>query len=357
METLFQEPFFLCVTVFGTGLATVYILFKLTTSKAVKRKRSRRLFFVSMYVAFLAVTIWPVLCAMFLFVKHEYLLGTIPLLYALPYCLGVAIIMRPLIRFKHFADANGIDAAKARAEAFTERIRREAPTEEQYADAKGAVWRLAYKVLIKIHLIFIFPTLFLKIALGYRFGARVAWWPDFERASFVLFTSLSYLVAGAGHPAAALAISLCLFLLQLSDVVSRFETRKGVLKILSYSKYQIGLSDIVFAAVIMAGSFGCIHYCLSLLKPSAYSRPLTAIDGLYFSVITFATVGYGDIYPSSAVSKLACMAEIVSGCLVLLFGVNLAMMVWFQKFTDTRMDSDRAFPATNEITPPESKSL
>jgi voltage-gated potassium channel Kch len=132
-----------------------------------------------------------------------------------------------------------------------------------------------------------------------------------------------------------LAISSYLLLLKLSDVIFRFETRNGVLRLLSYAKHQVGLSAIIFAATIIVASFGCIHYSISLLNPSSYSRPLTAIDGVYFSVTTFATVGYGDIYPPSPLTKLICVGEIISGCLVLVFGVNVAMTVWLQKFGAT----------------------
>jgi hypothetical protein len=109
----------------------------------------------------------------------------------------------------------------------------------------------------------------------------------------------------------------------------------------------------VFAAAIMASSFGCIHYSISVLDPSAYSRPLSVIDGLYFSVTTFATVGYGDIHPSTDASKLVCIAEIACGCLVLLFGVNLAMMVWFQKFADGRTDPAAKAVASHPSAPEE----
>jgi hypothetical protein len=108
---------------------------------------------------------------------------------------------------------------------------------------------------------------------------------------------------------------------------------------LSYAKHQVGLSAIIFAALTMAASGGCIHYCISLLNPAAYSQPLT-IDGLYFSVTSFATVGFGDIHPCTALAKLVCIGEIVSGCLVLVFGANLALTVWIQKFTDARASSD-----------------
>jgi len=31
-------------------------------------------------------------------------------------------------------------------------------------------------------------------------------------------------------------------------------------------------------------------------------------------------------------AKLICVGEIITGCLLLVFGVNLAMRVWVQKF-------------------------
>jgi hypothetical protein len=297
-----------------------------------------RLLLYSAVAIILALALSPIFATIVLFKQREFLLGLLPLLYAFPYYLGVAVVIRPLIKLLGVARTNGIEAAKSRVTSWQEQIQRKAPTDEQYAEAKGALWRVASRVLMCLYGIFILPTLFLKIALGTRLGGLVAWWPDFDSVSFILFATLSYLVAGAHHPAVALAISCYLFLLKLFDVISRFETHHGVLRVLSYPKHQVGLSAIIFAALIMVASCGCIHYCISLLRPSAYSQSLTAIDGLYFSVTTFATVGYGDIYPRTALSKLACIGEIVSGCLVLVFGVNLAMAVWFQKFTDAKAD-------------------
>ena len=83
----------------------------------------------------------------------------------------------------------------------------------------------------------------------------------------------------------------------------------------------------------------------------AYSQTLSAIGGLYFSVTTFATVGYGDvgygdvgygdvgygdIFPRIALTKLMCVGEILTGSLTLIFGVNLAMTVWIQKFSGSK---------------------
>jgi hypothetical protein len=179
---------------------------------------------------------------------------------------------------------------------------------------------------------------------------------DFDTPFFALSTLVAYLVASAHHPVVALILSANLFLLKLYEVTSPFDSRSGVLRLLLQDKRHPRLSDIAFAAAIMASSFGCIHYCISILNPSAYSRPLNAIDGLYFSVITFATVGYGDIYPTTDLSKLACIGEIASGCLVLLFGVNLAMMVWFQKVADspaggTDRSAANGQPTKNESEP------
>ncbi len=51
-------------------------------------------------------------------------------------------------------------------------------------------------------------------------------------------------------------------------------------------------------------------------------RDLTFAEGLYFSIVTFATVGYGDIHPVSGAVRLVCGVEIVMGVLLLLFGFS-----------------------------------
>lgn len=51
-------------------------------------------------------------------------------------------------------------------------------------------------------------------------------------------------------------------------------------------------------------------------------RAITFPEGLYFSLVTFATVGYGDIHPVSGAVRLVCGIEIIMGVLLLLFGFS-----------------------------------
>lgn len=67
---------------------------------------------------------------------------------------------------------------------------------------------------------------------------------------------------------------------------------------------------LLFFAVV---SFGCGYVCLSNASASSFNRPLGWFDGLYFSVVTVATVGYGDITPVSRIAKVAVVAEISFG--------------------------------------------
>lgn len=344
----YREPLFVLVVAWIFGLIVLFVVSELVMPGVVRGPRLRRILGYSAVALALVLSIWPILSAVVMLMRHEYLLGLLPLLYGFPYCLGLAFLARPLIRLVKLYRTCGLDAVKARLESWGEMKRRNAPTDEQYADSQDTAWRQISKVFTHLSLVFILPTVFLKIALG-TVGAPVSWWPDFEPASFFVYTLLSYIVARARHPAVALAISTYLFLLKLYEVVSRFETQDGVLRILSYKKHQVRLSAIIFAALIMVGCCGCIHYCISLLNPSAYSRPLSTIDSLYFSVTTFATVGYGDIYPRTDLAKLVCIGEIISGCLVLVFGVNLAMTVWFQKFADAKAGPAEVSTAAKQL--------
>jgi voltage-gated potassium channel len=58
-----------------------------------------------------------------------------------------------------------------------------------------------------------------------------------------------------------------------------------------------------------------------------HTRPasLTFGEAMYFSVITLATVGYGDITPQAPLVRGLATLEVVAGLLLLLFGFGEIM--------------------------------
>ena len=58
----------------------------------------------------------------------------------------------------------------------------------------------------------------------------------------------------------------------------------------------------VFFGVVLVGTLSFMHV-----------ESLTALDALYFSVVTVTTVGYGDIHPVTPLGKLLAMGLILSG--------------------------------------------
>ena len=56
--------------------------------------------------------------------------------------------------------------------------------------------------------------------------------------------------------------------------------------------------------------FGIAFVYLSNINVDAFGKTVSFVDGIYFSVVTAATVGYGDIVPRSDAAKVLTMAEI-----------------------------------------------
>lgn len=54
-------------------------------------------------------------------------------------------------------------------------------------------------------------------------------------------------------------------------------------------------------------------------------RDITYAESLYFSIVTMATVGYGDITPITDIARLVAAVEVVLGVLLLLFGFSEIM--------------------------------
>jgi len=63
--------------------------------------------------------------------------------------------------------------------------------------------------------------------------------------------------------------------------------------------------------------FARAYLTVSLADPDAFSRPLTRVDALYFTVSTFVTVGFGDIVATSQSMRVAVTAQMMLDLLIL----------------------------------------
>jgi voltage-gated potassium channel Kch len=77
--------------------------------------------------------------------------------------------------------------------------------------------------------------------------------------------------------------------------------------------------------------FAATYVTIDGQQSGAFTEPLTRTDGLYFTVTTFATVGYGDISPVTELARVAVTVQMVVGIIavgliakVVLGAVNLA---------------------------------
>jgi uncharacterized membrane protein len=84
--------------------------------------------------------------------------------------------------------------------------------------------------------------------------------------------------------------------------------------------------DSIFATVaaylLLALLFAQLYLCLVTWDPASFSLPVDAVDRpdrllqsdmTYFSLVTLATVGYGDILPATPTARMLAMFEAVVG--------------------------------------------
>lgn len=72
--------------------------------------------------------------------------------------------------------------------------------------------------------------------------------------------------------------------------------------------------------VIAVYGFGIAYVFVSRLHANSFNvGSLDLISGIYFSAVTIATVGYGDIVPTASTTKLMVIGEILVGLLYAVF--------------------------------------
>jgi Ion channel len=59
--------------------------------------------------------------------------------------------------------------------------------------------------------------------------------------------------------------------------------------------------------------FGIAYFYLSRADGGHFNQSIGAFDAVYFSFVTIATVGYGDIHPLSSLAKSMVISEIIFG--------------------------------------------
>ncbi|MEU6066964.1 MULTISPECIES: potassium channel family protein [Streptomyces] len=70
--------------------------------------------------------------------------------------------------------------------------------------------------------------------------------------------------------------------------------------------------------------FASAYYVVDGTSPGSFTEPLTKTDALYFTLTTFATVGYGDITAVSQVGRVMTMVQMTCG--LLLAGVAVRIL-------------------------------
>lgn len=94
------------------------------------------------------------------------------------------------------------------------------------------------------------------------------------------------------------------------------------------------IAALLITVPLLLTLFGTVYYLMSHADPGNFSEPLTRLDALYFTVTTFATVGFGDITASSQVARAAVTLQMVVG--IILVGLIARVVLGAVQFARSR---------------------
>ncbi|MFC7447747.1 potassium channel family protein [Rhodococcus daqingensis] len=87
-----------------------------------------------------------------------------------------------------------------------------------------------------------------------------------------------------------------------------------------------GLQAIAGLGLMLPGyllAFATLYHLMSLSGSENFNEPLTKIDSLYFTLVCFSTVGFGDITATTEVARAIVSAQIVGNLFLIAVGVRI----------------------------------
>src|SRR3954453_16438384 len=81
----------------------------------------------------------------------------------------------------------------------------------------------------------------------------------------------------------------------------------------------------VLSVLVLLLPFASAYVLMEQADPGSFTQSLTRIDGLYFAVTVFSTVGFGDIAPVSEVARVVVTVQIIID--LLLVGIIVKVLV------------------------------
>lgn len=93
--------------------------------------------------------------------------------------------------------------------------------------------------------------------------------------------------------------------------------------------------------------FSTGYFLMEHAAPTSFTEPLSRTDALYFTVTTFATVGYGDITAKTETARVVVIFQMITDLAVLGFGVKVlfgAAQMGRQRRAEAESEGGSSFP-------------
>jgi voltage-gated potassium channel len=218
-----------------------------------------------------------------------------------------------------------------------------------------AILRRNPTVLVLVPLmITIVAWIFLLVTIGVRQDGDVKGWVKNHAVLTIMFVmtpqiALAYLLAVLHATYTAMYVAGCIVYGTVSVAIVGLKLENGVVRFFGTYKAQASPLVILSLASLCAMSFGVLHFAVWSMWPSEYLNMHGIEDAMYFSVVTIATVGYGDILPLGHTARWICVSEILSGVLLLVVGVSASMTIWLQTNQPVSENSRNISKDTNAV--------